>query len=58
MSDEPEQSAQAPAEPVAEGEDAALQATRWKQVGIGFGIGSAALVAALLYSNQKKPKGK
>ena len=58
MSDEPEQSAQAPADAAKDQSDAALQATRWKQVGIGFGIGSAALVAALLYTNQKKPKGK
>lgn len=37
-------------------EDSAERAKRWKQVGIG--VGSAALLAALLYVNQKKPKGK
>jgi len=58
MSDQPEADVDAAAKAKIPPSDAALQATRWKQVGIGFGIGSAALVAALLYSNQKKPKGK
>ena len=58
MSDQPEQSAPAPADPAIEADDAALRATRWKQLGIGFGIGSAGLVAALLYANQKKPRAK
>jgi hypothetical protein len=29
----------------------------WQKVGIGAAIGSAAIVAALLYANRPKPKG-
>lgn len=30
----------------------------WQKVGIGAAIGSAAIVAALLYTNRSKPKGR
>lgn len=30
----------------------------WQKVGIGAAIGSAAIVAALLYANRSKPKGR
>jgi hypothetical protein len=30
----------------------------WQNVGIGAAIGSAAIVAALLYANRSKPKGR
>ena len=29
---------------------------RWGKTGVGIGIGSAAIVAALLYANRSKPK--
>ena len=29
---------------------------RWGKTGVGIGIGSAAIVAALLYANRPKPK--
>ena len=30
---------------------------RWAKTGVGIGVGSAAIVAALLYANRSKPKG-
>ena len=30
----------------------------WQKAGIGAAIGSAAIVAALLYTNRSKPKGR
>jgi len=58
VSIEPKATVDAAENAAEETSDAALRAMRWKQVGVGFGIGSAALVAALLYTNQKKPKSK
>jgi len=41
-------------------DDAARPAAspNWQKVGIGAAIGSAAIVAALLYANRSKPKGR
>lgn len=40
-----------PAEPAAKAEPKAVTPSKWLAAGIGVGIGSAAIVAALLYSN-------
>ncbi|HYZ48585.1 MAG TPA: hypothetical protein VE567_06805 [Sphingomonas sp.] len=48
------------AQEVKDGEERASPAENraaWIAAGVGVGIGSAALVAALLYANRDKPKG-
>jgi hypothetical protein len=59
MSDEPKTPADDPAGPAA-GEDKKAGATRTRRIvtGAAIGIGSAALVAALLYANRSRKDGK
>ncbi|MBS0503981.1 MAG: hypothetical protein JSS55_09315 [Proteobacteria bacterium] len=41
-----------------ESEERADKRSAWIAAGVGVGIGSAALVAAMLYANRDKPKTK
>lgn len=57
MTETPDKPADAPAEPAASEKKAGSTRTRKIVTGAAIGIGSAALVAALLYANRSRKSG-